>query len=258
MNSKMVDVIDENFNLHASKIPDLTEGMKVFKSSGISYVDSGLSCDTFNIIHINDGGKVLTENIIEAVNYYRTRQLACCLWICRENLSENVKAAIDRLNLKQQNLEPGMLLNLDLYKPIQNTNHERAIIGNDVKLIQDYADVVAKHWTPADLNVLDYYNKTASTILNCNAVKYSIYYQAKKPVSVIELFSSNDKTVGLYGLATLESYRGKGIGTALLTFALNKCKELGFSNVILQASEDGFGIYKKLGFKIYTEYYEFS
>jgi len=254
----MVGIIDENFNLHAWKIPGLTEGMKVFKSSGINYVDSSLSCDTFNIIHVNGGEKVLTENIIEAVNYYRKRQLAYCVWICKENLAENVKAAIDRLNLKLQNSEPGMVLNLDNYKPVQNTNHENAVIGNDVNLIQDYAGVVAKNWTPTDLNVLEYYSKTTSTILNCNSVKYSIYYQDNKPVSVIELFSSNDKTVGLYGLATLKNYRGKGIGTALLTFALNECKELGFSNVILQASEDGFGIYNKLGFKIYTEYYEFS
>ena len=255
----MVGIIDENFNLHACKIPGLTEGMKVFKSSGITYVDSRLSCDTFNIIHINDGGKVLTENIIEAVSHYRTRQLAYCVWICKENLTENVKAAIDRLNLKQQNLEPGMLLNLYNYKPIQNINHVNAVIGNDEKLIQDYAEVVARNWTPPDLNVLEYYNKAASTILNSkNTVKYSIYYQENKPVSVIELFSSNDQTVGLYGLATLERYRGKGIGTSLVTFVLNKCKELGFSNVILQASEDGFGIYNNLGFTIYTEYYEFA
>ena len=255
----MVGIIDENFNLHACKIPGLTEGMKVFKSSGINYVDSGLSCDTFNIIHINDGGKVLTENIIEAVNYYRIRQLAYCVWICKENLTENVKAAIDRLNMKQQNLEPGMLLNLSNYKPIQNLNHINAVIGNDVKLIQDYAEVVARNWTPTDLNVLEYYNKAASTILNnINTVKYCVCYQENKPVSVIEQFSSNDHTVGLYGLATLEGYRGRGIGTALLTFVLNKCKEVGFSNVILQASEDGFDIYKKLGFTVYTEYYEFA
>ena len=48
----MVDIIDENFSLHASKIPGLTEGMKVYKSPGINYVDSGLSCDTFNVIQI--------------------------------------------------------------------------------------------------------------------------------------------------------------------------------------------------------------
>jgi len=206
-----VETIDENFNLHASKTPGLTAGMNVFKSSGTTYVDSGLSCDTFNIIHINDGGNVLTENIIEAVPYYRTRQLPYCVWICKENLTENVTAAIDRLNLKQQNLEPGMILNLDNYVPVQNINHVNAVIGNDVKLIQDYAEVVAKNWTPTDLNVLEYYNKTASTILNSNSVKYSIYYEGNKPVSVIELFSSNDKTAGLYGLATLESYRGKAL-----------------------------------------------
>ena len=255
----MVGLIDENFNLHACKIPGLTEGMKVFKSSGINYVDAGLSSDTFNIIHINDGEKVLVENIVEAVGYYKTRQLSYCLWICKENLTENVKTAVDRLNLKQQNSEPGMVLDLSNYKPVQNMNHINAKIGNDVNLIQDYAEVVARNWTPTDLNVLEYYDKAASAILSSiNTIKYSIYYQGNKPVSVIELFRSNDRTVGLYGLATLESYRGKGIGTALLTFVLNKCKELGFSHVILQASVAGFDIYKKLGFTVYTEYYEFA
>lgn len=254
----MVNAIDENFNLHASKIPARTEGMKVFNASGITHVDAGLSCDTFNIIHIHDGGKVLTEDIIDAVNYYRTRRLAYCLWICKENVTENVKTAIQRLNMTQQNSEPGMVLNLDEYKPAQNPHHENAVMGNDVKLIQDYAEVVAQNWTPTDLNVLEYYRRTASTIAECkDAIMFSVYYHENRPVSVIELVSSNDKTVGLYGLATLESYRGKGIGTGLLTFVLNKCKELGFSNVILQASDDGIGIYKKLGFIIYTEYYEF-
>jgi GNAT superfamily N-acetyltransferase len=254
----MVAVIDENFNLHASKLPGTTEGMKVFRFPGITHVDSGLSCDTFNIIHIHDGGRVLTEDIIDAVNYYRTRHLAYCIWICKENVTESVKAAIKCLNLKQQNLEPGMVLNLDDYKPARNLHHENALMGNDVKLIQDYAEVVAKNWTPTDVNVLEYYRRTASTIIACKeTIRFSVYYQENRPVSVIELISSNNKTVGLYGLVTLENYRGQGIGTGLLTFVLNKCKELGFSNVILQASDDGIGIYKKLGFIIYTEYYEF-
>lgn len=255
----MVELIDKNFNLHSWKIPGLTSGMTVVKSPGISYVDSGLSCDTFNIIHITDGQKVLAEDIIDAVNYFETKGLAYCLWICKENLTENARTALDMLNLKQQNLEPGMLLSLDNYQPIQNKNHTNAVIGNDRKLIQNYAEVVAKNWTPTDLNVLEYYNKAGSAILeNTSTIQFAVYYQDSKPISVIELFTSDDKTAGLYGLATLESYRGKGIGTSLLTFALNKCKELGYSNVILQASEDGFGIYNKIGFIIYTEYYEFA
>jgi GNAT superfamily N-acetyltransferase len=254
----MVNLIDENFNLHSWKIPALTNGMNVVKSSGVSYVDSGLSCDTFNIIHITHGKTVLAKNIVDAVNYFKTKGLAYCLWTCKENLTENVRAAIEFLNLKQQNSEPGMLLSLANYQPVQNKSHENAVIGNNRKLIQNYAEVVAKNWTPTDLNVLEYYNKVTSTILNTNTIQFSVYYQDNKPVSAIELFSCDDKTVGLYGLATLETYRGKGIGTSLLTFALNKCKELGYSNVILQASEDGLGIYNKMGFIIYTEYYEFA
>jgi ribosomal protein S18 acetylase RimI-like enzyme len=72
------------------------------------------------------------------------------------------------------------------------------------------------------------------------------------------MFSSGNGNLGFYALATLENYRGKGIGSAVMTFALNKAKMLGYRNVILQASEDGIKIYQKLGFEIKTVYYEFA
>jgi len=255
----MTAVIDENFNLHSWRIPGLINGMSVFKQPGITYVDSGLRCDTFNIIHITDGQKVSIQAILDAVNHYRSAQLPYCIWVCRENLSENVKTAFESLKLKQQNQEPGMVLDLNNYQPIQHPNHTNAVLGNRLRIIEEYAEIVAKNWTPIDRNVIAYYKKTASTLVdNARYVHFAIYHDDGHPVSAIELFGSNEKVVGLYGLATLEHHRGKGIGTTLMTFALNRAKEMGYQLVVLQASDDGLGIYKKLGFSVYTDFFEFA
>ena len=255
----MISIIDQNFGLHSWKIAKATPGMRVYVQPGMTYVDSGLSCDTFNVLHINDGAAVTSQSIINAITYYRQKGLAFCLWVCCENLTENVRTAIAALQLKQQNQEPGMVLALDQYQPVYHSGHSNAAGGNNQKLVNDYAYVVAENWTPPDQNVLEYYRQVGPVILqNSTTVQFAVYYQNQQPVSVIEVFATDNTTAGLYGLATLASYRGQGIGTSLLTFALNHCKKLGYSQVILQASDDGIGIYKKIGFEIYTEYYEFA
>lgn len=40
--------------------------------------------------------------------------------------------------------------------------------------------------------------------------------------------------------------------------ALNYAKQAGYKTAILQASEDGFRIYQKFGFRAVTTYYEYQ
>jgi hypothetical protein len=49
----MPTLITQNFDLHAWKVLSQTAEMKVVHLPGLSDADSGLSCDTFNIIRIN-------------------------------------------------------------------------------------------------------------------------------------------------------------------------------------------------------------
>ena len=59
----MIEHIDHNFNLHARRIPDSTKGMRVINTAHLTYVDSNLDCDTFNIIHITSVGKNLADEL---------------------------------------------------------------------------------------------------------------------------------------------------------------------------------------------------
>jgi ribosomal protein S18 acetylase RimI-like enzyme len=99
---------------------------------------------------------------------------------------------------------------------------------------------------------------TAAYTDAANEVSLAIYYQDGMPVSVLEIFPSDEETVGFYALATLSNYRGMGIGSTLMNFALKMSKENGFRTAVLQASEDGIGIYRRYGFRVVTQYYEFA
>ena len=54
-----------------------------------------------------------------------------------------------------------------------------------------------------------------------------------------------------------EKYRRKGYGTEILEHLCNKCKMLGFRTILLFASDLGYPIYEKFGFKIQTEYIQY-
>ena len=53
----------------------------------------------------------------------------------------------------------------------------------------------------------------------------------------------------IYAVATRPCARNLGVGTALTKQSMLVAKQLGFHYSVLQASEMGHSIYKKLGFK---------
>ncbi len=253
----MLNLISDNFKLHASKVPSLSDSMIVKETDNLCFIDSGLSCDTFNIIYI-DQPNLQKEELVEVLDYYKSKDLDYCVWINKENLSATTRSIFNDLNIEEQASEVGMVVEFEDYQFVENVNHLNIRLVNDAESLTTYARVIAENWTPADQNVISYYIKTAEHYLDPNnKIQLLIYYHEGTPVSCVELFPTDDKTIGFYGFATLEAYRGKGIGTTLLTFALNIAKEMGYKNAILQGTEDGLNIYKKFGFKDYTTYYEF-
>lgn len=254
----MDHLISDNFLAHFSRIPAKTNGMLIQQSDHLTYIDSALSCDTFNIIYIHSPNATKSE-IGSAVEHFRARHIAFCLWIAKENLSPQVEQTLADLGLKKQASEEGMILKLDNYE-IQAAKVTDSIVEvKNPDLLQEYADVIAKNWSPPDTNILAYYSKTASHYLNPEEkIILLAYYDGNQPVSTVEMFPTDDSTIGLYGFATLETHRGQGIGTSLMTFCLNKAKELGYQYVILQGTEDGLGIYQKHGFEAVTTYFEYA
>lgn len=59
---------------------------------------------------------------------------------------------------------------------------------------------------------------------------------------------------GLYAVATLPDVRGRGIGRALTLAALEAGRSLGYRIGVLQASDDGLPVYRRIGFRTIFDY----
>jgi hypothetical protein len=80
-----------------------------------------------------------------------------------------------------------------------------------------------------------------------------VAYLDGKPVSAAMLIFSH-AIAGIYWVGTVESARKKGLAEACTSLVTNEGFKRGASCVILQASQYGEPIYRRLGFKEFTRY----
>jgi hypothetical protein len=89
-----------------------------------------------------------------------------------------------------------------------------------------------------------------------NSLKQFILRHEGKVASSGTLFLAKD-CVMIHNLATKTAALKQGLGSALTIYMMQEAKHLGFKDCYLESSEEGFGLYKKLGFKThcYNQYY---
>ena len=123
--------------------------------------------------------------------------------------------------------------------------------------ILDFARINAANWDPPDPHVLRFYQLAAPLLRLADApIRLYVGYAGDEPVATAELAMS-DGAVGLYGISTLAAHRRRGYGTALTLRPLLDAREEGHTLAVLQASEEGHGVYARIGFEEtgrYTEY----
>ena len=78
-----------------------------------------------------------------------------------------------------------------------------------------------------------------------------------EPVSSLLMFNSSGVS-GLHAVSTLSDYRGRGFGVKISGYALLDAFDKGFKMAVLHASDLGFKVYQKLGFKKYGDIYSYE
>lgn len=102
-------------------------------------------------------------------------------------------------------------------------------------------------------NQEDLYQKINANLLNNGITKLRqfVAYYDNQLAGSSTLFLSRD-SVTLHNIAVRPHLQKRGIGKSLTLYMMHIAKELGFKHCFLDSSDDGYKLYKQLGFGIYA------
>ncbi len=78
-------------------------------------------------------------------------------------------------------------------------------------------------------------------------------FEDDKMLGCCMLVKNDDKNCRLRQMAVLNNNQGKGIGRALMIFAENIARDLGFRKLNMHARKTALGFYERLGYKVVGE-----
>lgn len=86
---------------------------------------------------------------------------------------------------------------------------------------------------------------------NSTICAYLAYYNDVPVATAIGHYGSG--VIGLYGIATLEKLRRRGIGIVITLTLLYEAMDLGYEVTVLHSTEMGLNLYKQICFKEYIQ-----
>lgn len=88
---------------------------------------------------------------------------------------------------------------------------------------------------------------------DCKGVYDVVAFVEHEPVAIATTFESMG-VAGVYNVTTLPAHRGNGYGEAVTWSVIQAAKARGCHTAILQSTEMGFAVYRRMGFEVVNRY----
>jgi ribosomal protein S18 acetylase RimI-like enzyme len=256
----LLNAIEQNLHEHIAFVQRSTPGMTVLDEGDLLVVDSGLSSNTFNkIARARLQESEVDRRAKEALAYFTGVERPFAWWVGPGSRPLDLENRLREHGLEATEYELGMAMELSELPP--NRDCPRDLTARCVTCLEeltDFASVFAANWQPPDPAVLVFYKSAAPVLLEDRCpMKLFVGYLDDEPVASSELFLSG-RIAGLYSVCTRRDCRGRGISSALTLVALDYARCRGIPTAVLQSSDDGKGLYTRLGFSAYCDFAEFT
>lgn len=187
--------------------------------------------------------------IEETIQYFRDKGVSTFTWWMDPPLRPSAwKPALSKHGFGFSDDTPGMAVDLQTLNesqpPVDGLEIRDAA---DEEFLRTWTTVFVKGYgLPSDWEnkMFDLWGRFAPD----SRMRNYVGYLNDTPVSTSSLMYGGG-AAGIYSVATLPEARGKGIGAALTLKPLQDAREMGYRIGILQSSDMGFNVYKKLGFR---------
>ena len=249
-------VIDENLRVAMRFFGEATGRGSVTPLPGVDAIYAGMDYGVFNIALLNGPlGRVgLGKRIEDCARHYAPLTKRWSFWLCDSWLDSEQRSRANQLfseqGLRAITQPPGMsaaglrgsaraIPELE-FRPVSNA----ATRANFATITGVCFDI------PYDISSAVYKNEHGwkETYRGYLGIVHGV------AVSIISIVAAGG-ALGIYSLATLPQYRRKGYGEALLRYAVARERErTGLERLVLQSTEAGHSLYKRLGFRDVTKY----
>jgi GNAT superfamily N-acetyltransferase len=280
-------ILEQNFYEKVTFLPKLNSSMKIKNGPAISFVDAGVSSDTFNVACLRNKQILSKDEITKLVDYYSAKKVPFALWVGPQNFDEKVEEILQAAKLKC--VESELAMAADAKSALMKFNEIEGLVVKEVSNInefEDYGFVMASVFEPFDEEAVAFYKKISASYysqngtpkeagretrenrsvgdLNCpNSFKGYVYkmfigYMNGEPAAICCSVMSDEKFGGIYDVVTNPKFQRKGLGTYMTSIAIKNLINLGCTVVGMQASDDGQHVYKKMGFESFGTFRVYS
>jgi GNAT superfamily N-acetyltransferase len=238
----------EAFALFASR----AKGALVTRADGVAVLASGLPFVLFNQVMVQ-GDEATPAALAAGIAVMRERgsPFVVNLRVGADDPFAAVALELGLVPLSEQPWLPGMAMH-----PVPVDATPASVAGYEIRQahdpsgIEDHVRTAAKGFDMAEDLIRAV---VVRDLLQRDDVAVYAGYADGEPVTTGLGFRMG-RSIGVYNIATLESARGRGYGAAITRRVIADGVAAGCDVAILQASEMGYPIYERLGFRTVVEY----